>query len=201
MATTDATPHPKKNVAFRAYFGIFKSDGTLITGATGLDSEVIKDGGTPTDAGDEAHEIGTSGVYYIDLTNTEMNADSVVLLVKSTSTGAVPVVLPMYPQETGDIKVDLTSINGSGAVATNLEKSASTIVRGTVAAGSTTSSINTSDLTEATNDHYKDRWLIFVTGVAAGQGKQITGYNGTTKTLATGAFQDAPATSDTFVIV
>jgi hypothetical protein len=99
------------------------------------------------------------------------------------------------------LQVDLTQVNGSATVATNFEKAASTIIRGTVAAGSTTSVINTSDLTEITNDHYKDRWLIFVTGVAAGQGKQITGYNGTTKALTTGVFQDAPSTSDTFVIV
>ena len=114
MATTDARPVPIKNTAFRAYFGIYKSDGTLITGATGLDSEVSKDAGTFTDCTNEATEIATSsGIYYIDLTSTEMNADSVVLLVKSTSTGAVPVVISLYPEETGDINVDVTAYGGT----------------------------------------------------------------------------------------
>lgn len=114
MASTDALPIPRKNVAYRLTFGIFKSDGTLITGAAGLDSEVSKDQGTFTDCTNEATEIATtSGVYYLDLTSTEMNADNVTLLCKSSTTGAVPVVISLYPQETGDIKVDLTSWNGT----------------------------------------------------------------------------------------
>lgn len=114
MASTDSIPVPRKNVAYRLTFGLFKSDGTLITAASGLDSEVSKDMGTFTDCTNEATEIATSsGVYYLDLTSTEMNADSVTLLVKSSSTGAVPVVISLYPQETGDIKVDMTSWNGT----------------------------------------------------------------------------------------
>ena len=103
MASTDARPIPLKATALRITFGIFKSDGTLITGATGLDSEVSKDQGTFTDCTNEATEIATSsGIYYLDLTSTEMTADAVTVLVKSTSTGAVPVVLSIYPQELGD---------------------------------------------------------------------------------------------------
>jgi len=118
MASTDARPVPIKNTAYRLTFGIYKSDGTLITGATGLDSEVSKDGGTFSDCTNEATEIATSsGVYYLDLTSTEMNADTVAVLVKSSSTGAVPVTVSIYPQESGDIKVDVQSWTGT-AVAT-----------------------------------------------------------------------------------
>lgn len=118
MASTDAKIVPVKNTAYRLTFGIFKSDGTLITGATGLDSEVSKDAGTFADCTNEATEIATSsGIYYLDLTSTEMNADTVVVLVKSTSTGAVPVVITLYPQEAGDIPVNTTYWNGT-AVAT-----------------------------------------------------------------------------------
>jgi hypothetical protein len=118
MASTDALPVPRKNAAYRLTFGIFKSDGTLITGATGLDSEVSKDAGTFADCTAEATEIATSsGVYYLDLSSTEMNADTVCVLVKSTSTGAVPVVITLYPQEAGDIRVNPTYWNDT-AVAT-----------------------------------------------------------------------------------
>lgn len=118
MASTDSRPVPIKNTAFRVRFGIFKSDGTLITGATGLDSEVSKDDGTFADCTNEATEVATaSGVYYLDLTSTEMNADGVCVKVTSTSTGAVPVIIAIYPQENGDIKVDVQSFGGTAATA------------------------------------------------------------------------------------
>jgi hypothetical protein len=98
MAAADANPWPIKNVAYRITFAIFKNDGTLITGATALDSEVSKDAGTFADCTNEATEIATaSGIYYLDLTSTEMNADTVAVVVKTTSTGAVLPVIVMYP--------------------------------------------------------------------------------------------------------
>jgi hypothetical protein len=75
---------------------------------------VSKDAGTFADCTNEATEIATSsGIYYLDLTSTEMNADTVAVLVKTTSTGAVPQVFVLYPQESGDIKVDVQSYGGT----------------------------------------------------------------------------------------
>lgn len=114
MASTDARPLPIKNTAYRLTFPIYKSDGTLITGATALDSEVSKDAGTFADCTNEATEIATSsGVYYLDITSTEMNADCVAVVIKTSSTGAVPPVFILYPQESGDVKVDVQSYNGT----------------------------------------------------------------------------------------
>ena len=121
MASTDALPVPRKNVAFRAYFDLRLNTGALNPGATGLDSEVSKDGGTMTDCTSEAVELATSsGHYYLDLTATEMNADSVVVQVKSTNTNNVTRTLIMYPQETGDIKVDVTSWLGTAPITPTL---------------------------------------------------------------------------------
>lgn len=108
MGSTDAKPIPYKNAAFRAYLPIFDADGDLVSAATGLDSEVSKDGGAFADCTNEATEIGTSGMYYLDLTAAEMNADAVVIVVKSTSGKTSPIVL--YPEETGDIRVHMTSL-------------------------------------------------------------------------------------------
>lgn len=114
MASTDAIPVPRKNVAYRLTFALYKNDGTLITGASGLDSEVSKDGGTFADCTNEATEIATnSGFYYLDLTSTEMNADCVAIMTKTSSTGAVIPTWVLYPQETGDIKVDVQSLLGT----------------------------------------------------------------------------------------
>lgn len=119
MAATDARPVPIKNTAYRAVFPIYDNDGDLVTGAAGLDSEVSKDQGTFTDCTNEATEIATSsGLYYLDLTSTEMNADCVAVIVKTSTTNAKTTVLVFYPQESGDIKVDLQSIAGS-AVSTS----------------------------------------------------------------------------------
>jgi len=112
MAAGDATWNPKKNVAYRVTFPILDADGDLVTGATGLDSEVSKDAGTFADCTNEATEIATSsGVYYLDLTATEMNADTVAVIVKTSSSGAKTTVLVMYPLETSDMPVDVLSWN------------------------------------------------------------------------------------------
>ena len=125
MAAGDATWNPKKNVAYRVTFPILDADGDLVTGATGLDSEVSKDGGTFTDCTNEATEIATSsGVYYLDLTATEMNADTVAVIVKTTSSGAKTTVLVMCPLETADMPVDVLAISGDSVAADNLEAAA-----------------------------------------------------------------------------
>ncbi len=114
MAATDARPIPIKNTAFRAVFPILDADGDLVTGATGLDSEVSKDQGAFADCTNEATEIATSsGMYYLDLTATEMNADCVAVIVKTSSSGAKTTVLVFYPEETGDINVDVSAWLGT----------------------------------------------------------------------------------------
>lgn len=117
MASTDALPVPRKNVAYRLYFAIYKNDGTLISGASGLDSEVSKDGAAFADCTSEATEIGSSGTYFLDLTNTEMNADNVMAVVKTSSTGAIIPTFSINPQESGDIKVDVQSLLGTAWLA------------------------------------------------------------------------------------
>lgn len=122
MASTDSFPVPKKNVAYRVIFPIYDADGDLVTGATGLDSEVSKDCGTFADCTNEATEIATSsGMYYLDLTSTEMNADSVAVIVKTSSSGAKTTPIVLYPEEAGDIRVDATMISGDATAADNAE--------------------------------------------------------------------------------
>lgn len=118
MASSDARPFPIKNTAFRAVFPILNNTGSLVTGAAGLDSEVSKDQGTFADCTNEATEIATaSGIYYLDLTSTEMNADCVAVIVKTSTTDAKTTTLIFYPAESTDIPVNVTGWNGT-AVAT-----------------------------------------------------------------------------------
>lgn len=116
MASTDARPVPRKSVAFRVTFPILDADGDLVTGAAGLDSEISKDGGTFADCTNEATEIATSsGMYYLDLTSTEMGADTVAIIVKTSTAGAKTTPMVIYPEEAGDFRADVTHWLGTAA--------------------------------------------------------------------------------------
>lgn len=115
MASTDALPIARKNTAFRVYIPIWDADGDLVTGAAGLDSEVSKDGGSFADCTNEATEIGTSGIYYLDLTATEMNADAVVVIVKTSTSGAKTTPIILYPAEDAELRANMVAVNGTSA--------------------------------------------------------------------------------------
>lgn len=113
MASTDARLIPFKNAAWRVTFPIFDADGDLVSGATGLDSEISKNGGAFADCTNEATEIGSSGIYYLDLTSAEMNADTVAIQVKTSTVGAKTTNIIAYPQEGDDIRVSVTQWTGT----------------------------------------------------------------------------------------
>lgn len=113
MASTDARLIPYKNAAWRVTFPILDADGDPVSGATGLDSEVSKDGASFADCTNEATEIGSSGVYYLDLTNSEMDADTVAIRVQTSSSGAKTTTIVAYPQEADDIRASVTHWAGS----------------------------------------------------------------------------------------
>lgn len=97
-----------KNVATYIVFPIKKTDGTNISGASGLDSEIDawEDGSAPdgfSDCTNEATEIGSTGIYYLSLTQAEMNHDYIVIHIKSSSSGAIPQIIIINTKERADI--------------------------------------------------------------------------------------------------
>lgn len=102
---------------------------------------------------------------------------------------------------TNQVTADVTAISGDSTAADNLEASLETLVLGTATGTPTTTTMPDSALTEATNDHYNGRIIIWRTGVLTGQATDITGYNGTTKTFTFTATTDAASASDAYVIV
>ena len=102
---------------------------------------------------------------------------------------------------TNQVTADVTAISGDSTAADNLEASLETLVLGTATGSPTTTTMPDSALTEATNDHYNGRVIIWRTGVLAGQATDITAYNGTTKTFTFTATTDAPGAGDAYVIV
>ena len=97
-----------KNVATYVVFPIKKTDGTNISGAAGLDSEIDSwnDGAAPdgfADCANEATEIGSTGIYYLSLAQAEMNYDYIVIQIKSSSTGAIPQIIIINTKERAEI--------------------------------------------------------------------------------------------------
>lgn len=103
----------------------------------------------------------------------------------------------------GNMKSDALRINGVATAAAQLAKSAPTIVSGAAITGTLSSTQATTDLTEATNDHYIGRALIWTSGVLQNLAVVITDYDGSTKMLTYDATPtgEAPSNTDTFIIV
>jgi hypothetical protein len=180
MASTDARTFPLKGVAYRVTFPIFDADGDLVTAAASLDSEISKDQGAFTDCTNEAVEIATSsGMYYLDLTATEMNADTVAIIVKTTTSGAKTTPMVFYP----DISIIKGTVDNTAFAPTSTEFEAD-------------------DITDATADHYNGRVIVFVSGGLIRQATIVQDYS-----LQSGrghftvtALAAIPSNNDTFLI-
>lgn len=87
--------YPKNTAVTKFGFAMYLTDGTLATGVT-VTGTISKDGGNFASITDSPAEIQTSGCYEVDLTQTEMNADEIIL--KFTATGARPLVVKIRTQ-------------------------------------------------------------------------------------------------------
>jgi hypothetical protein len=63
------------------------------------------DGAGFADCTNEAAEIGSSGMYTLDLTAAEMNGDTVTVIIKTGTADAKTTPIVLHPQESGDIAV------------------------------------------------------------------------------------------------
>lgn len=87
--------YPKNTAVSKFGFAMYLTDGTLATGVT-VAGTISKDGGNFASLGDAPTEIQTSGCYEADISQTEMNADEILL--KFTGTGCVPLVVKIRTQ-------------------------------------------------------------------------------------------------------
>jgi len=132
-------------------------------------------------------EIGTAGAGLTDLggMSTGMKGE-----VNTEVDGALDTAIPGSP--TAD------SINEA---IQNLAPSAKTIITGAATGTPTTTTMPASALTEATDDHYNGRIIIWTSGVLLGQATDITDYDGGTKTFTFTAVTEGATSGDTFVIL
>ena len=82
------TMRAKKNVALKLITPVFDAaEENYLSAVAGLDSEISQDGGAFNDCTNELTEIGTTGVYTLQLTQAEMNKDIVGIRITSSTAG------------------------------------------------------------------------------------------------------------------
>lgn len=209
MAASDSRWPPLKDTAWRVTFPALDADGDLVPDISDMDTEISKDGAAFGDCVNEAVEIAaSSGMYYLDVTDSEMDADCVAIIFKSEYCKTTPIVV--YPVSGGfneavtdhdKTQSDVALLDPLITVASDLAASASVLITGAAAAGTLSTTQMTTDLTEVTNDHYNGRVVIWTSGVLLGQATDITDYTGANGLLTYTAVTEAPGDGDTFVIV
>ena len=96
-----------------------------------------------------------------------------------------------------------TAVPGSPTTGSLNERSKTTtdaVVSGVAEAGTLSTTFMTTDLSEATDDHYNGRMLTWTSGVLAGAQTDITSYLGSTGKLGYTTVTDAPSENDTFIV-
>ena len=172
------------------------------------------------------NNVSTSGVTtvsaYVGNTGAAINGSTVNTNLDATitsrmasytqPTGFLAATFPTTVASTTNITsatgVDVTAINGSTAAAARLALSAGVIIPATVDTVTnshtpTTTEFDCDDITEATNDHYVGRVVIFTSGALIGQATSITDYTqvGGIGRFTVVAMTEAPANNDTLIII
>lgn len=106
MAATDAVWAPVRGQAFRLYGAIRNvSTNQVITGGLGTLAGTVSKDGAASGATATPVEVGTEGIFYVDLTAANMTADCVVVIVTATASNAEDFVAVLNP-------MDFTEITG-----------------------------------------------------------------------------------------
>lgn len=100
----------------------------------------------------------------------------------------------------GRMDSNISAINNDNTSAVLMALAQRGLVTGVAQMGTLSVTQMTTNLIEATDDHYNGRIIVWTSGVLDGQATNITDYDGTTKTLTYTTTTEAPANGDTFVM-
>jgi len=121
--------------------------------------------------------------------------------MRGTDSAATAANLATVDTVVDAIKVITDALGATAAANLALACGAAGVVTGAAEAGTLSITQMTSDLTEATDDHYIGRVVIWTSGVLLGQASDITDYAGATGLLTYTAVTEAPSAADAFIIV
>ncbi len=128
-------------------------------------------------------------------------ADDAVITALGTHDTAIKALLPTALTAGGNMKADALAMNGSTTAAARLALSGVSIITGTAATGTLSTTVATSNLTGYTDDQLIGRIIIFTSGPADGEATDITDYAETAGRLTFTALTLAPENGNTFVIL
>jgi hypothetical protein len=221
---------PKKNIAYSFVISLvdqanrpqFKSTPTLAAG----DFKVSTDGAALANLTTLPTNTPASSVcVLVSLSASEMNGDRIVVVGKDAAgaewddltiyidTTAVTVddlVRSTTPANTLDVtggkaSSNILQINSVTSAATNLSKSADTMIQCAVDASpapTTTQFADATNLSSTVDNFYKNRVIIFTSGTLNKQVTQITVYTGSTHVVTVSpALTSAPSAADTFIVI
>ncbi len=118
-AGINVLPFPIRGAAYRFHFPLLDASADLVSGGAGdtPDTEISKDDGTFADCTNEMTEIATaSGMYYIDLTATEMTADIVGLITKTATAETKTTPAFIYPRRLPVIHSGTAQAGAEGSI-------------------------------------------------------------------------------------
>lgn len=142
-------------------------------------------------------EADTALSDYDGPTNTEL-ATALGTADDATLAAIAALIIPTAAQNADAVWDEARS---GHATAGTFGESYQGIVSGAALTGTLSTTQCTTDLTEATDDHYIGRTIVWISGVLTGQSSDITDYTGSTKLLTFTALTDAPSNGDDFVLV
>ena len=184
---------PKKNVAFNLYVVIRDADGDPVTTGT-LSSTISKDGGAGAAGATPTFITTGEGMVKLALTNTQMNADEVAILVKSDAAGAKHAFVVLYTdtQQIGDIPTAAAIADAvwdellSGHLTAGSFGERLQIIRNGTAQAGAAATITLDASANATDNFYNGMVIFLIGGTGTLQVRIITGYVGASKIATVG---------------
>lgn len=183
-------------------------DSGNITGRVAIDGT----GYTYTD-GSTITEVG-GGFYYVDLSTAETNGDMIIVTGETTTANVLIDPTVIYTGQDanvtevsgqavsldGTVDANMTALNGSTTAAGRLEGLALSARVGTASGAGLTSSIAGSDLTGLGDDAINNCFIVFTSGNAANEPRQVLDYSSTSGGMTFSPMTTAPTSGDTFTI-
>ena len=145
----------------------------------------------------EANVTSIPGLYRVDWPDTAFatGVDFVVLHVANVSASYHSHTLYALQEN-----VDLGSIRGNVESAVNLANSTLSITIGIAEAGTLSPTEMTSDVGEATDNHYVGKIITWTSGVLYKQSSNVSAYLGSTGKFTYSTVTDSPSAGDSFVV-
>jgi len=151
---------------------------------------------TPVSSTANVNVIGVPGAVY---TRTDVSGVEAKIDIIDTNVDDIQTRLPAA-LISGRMDSDVEAINDSTVAAIQLALSAAEIEDGTFEGTPSTTTLQT-DLAETQDDIYIGRVIIITSGNARGEATDITDYTGASGTLEVTALANAPAATDTFILI